>query len=228
MAKQLAKEVIALDPEYAAGYSLLAKTHCTDLFLKSTSSPKQSLDRATEMAQKAISLDSSLADAYGLLGWIYTMRRQHDKGIAQAEKAIALDPNSATAYHWYGLTLQWAGRQEEAITFYKKAIRLDPFPPPRFYMSLCVACRDARRYEEAIVAAREAIDREPDNLYAHTCLASCYALMGREEEARAEAKEVLRIAPKFSVAYLARTAPFKYEADREFAMESLRKAGLPD
>jgi Tfp pilus assembly protein PilF len=52
--------------------------------------------------------------------------------------------------------------------------------------------------------------------------------MGREEEARAEAKEVLRIAPKFSVAYLARTAPFKYEADREFAMESLRKAGLPD
>jgi adenylate cyclase len=228
MAKQLAKEVIALDPEYAAGYSLLAKTHYSDVVLKSTSSPRKSLDLATEMAQKAITLDPSLADAHGLLGFLYTMRRQHDKGIHQAEKAIALNPNSATAYHWYGLTLVYAGRHEEAITFYKKAIRLNPFPPPRFYMSLAVAYSFAGRYEEAIAAARKAIDLEPDNLFGHACMARCYALMGREGEARAEAKEVLRIAPKFSVVYLAKQMPYKYEADRQSVIESLRKAGLPD
>jgi adenylate cyclase len=228
MAKQLAKEIIALDPEYAAGYSLLAKTYYSDVVLKSTNSPKKSIDLATEMAQKAISLDPSLADAHGLLGFLYTMRRQHDKGIAQAEKAIALNPNSATAYHWYGLTLVYAGRYEEAITFYKKAIRLNPFPPPRFYMSLGVAYSFAGRYEEAIAAAGKAIDLEPDNLIAHACMARSYALMGREEEARAEAKEVLRIAPKFSVVYLAKQMPYKYEADRQSVIESLRKAGLPD
>jgi TolB-like protein/Flp pilus assembly protein TadD len=228
IAKQLAKEAIAQDPEFSAAYNLLAITHFRDVMLGSATSPKKSLAQAIESTQKAVALDASLAEAHALLGWLYTMRRQHEKGIAQAEQAVALNPNSATAYHWYGMTLNYAGRHEEAITFYEKAMRLNPFPPTRFYICLAVACRDAARYEEAIAACRKALNREPDSVFSHTPLASCYALMGREEEARAEAVEVLRIDPKFSLAYLEKRLPYKNQEDTKLVIDSLRKAGLPE
>jgi hypothetical protein len=50
--------------------------------------------------------------------------------------------------------------------------------------------------------------------------------MDRDEKARAEAGEVLRIDPKFSVDYLIKQAPYKYEVDRKRLVNSLVKAGL--
>ena len=52
--------------------------------------------------------------------------------------------------------------------------------------------------------------------------------MDREEEAHAEAAEILRIVPKFSAAYIAKLAPYKYEVDRKRLRDSLLKAGLPE
>ena len=225
-AKQFLREAITLDSEYPAAYAFLAMTHLRDIVLMVTKSREESLAESIELAEKAIELDDSLADAHALLGYLYTMRRQHEKGVSQAEQAIALNPNSASAYHWYGLTLNYAGRHEEAIKAYRKAIRLNPFPPTRFYFCLGIAYRDAKQYEEAITASRKALEQAPNCLFAHTCLASCYALMGRQEEAHAEIEEALRIDPKLSLARIGIVPMYKYEADREFFIESLRKAGL--
>ena len=52
--------------------------------------------------------------------------------------------------------------------------------------------------------------------------------MGREEEARAEAMEILKIDPKFSLAYLEKRLPYKNQEDLKLVIDSLRKAGLPD
>ena len=89
------------------------------------------------------------------------------------------------------------------------------------------ACRDAGRYDEAIRNCKKILEKEPNYLFAHTCLASSYALMGRDEEAHAEAAEVLRINPNFSVDYLVGRAPYKYEVDKKRLRDSLLKAGLP-
>jgi hypothetical protein len=51
---------------------------------------------------------------------------------------------------------------------------------------------------------------------------------GREQEARAEAEEVLKIEPKFSVKDFAKILAFKNQADLERLTDALRKAGLPD
>ena len=44
--------------------------------------------------------------------------------------------------------------------------------------------------------------------------------------ARAEAPEVLRINPKFSLDRGVKTYPFKNQADRELVIEAFRKDGL--
>ena len=228
LARQMCEEAIALDPEYARPHRVLANTHVVDIFYGTSKSPKSSIERAMELAQKAISLDESHPCGYETLSGIYMMKRQHDRAIAEAERAVALDPNGADAYAALGYALTFAGRPEEAIASVKKAIRINPIAPAFYFTRLGRAYRDTGRYEEAIAELKKAINRTPDNLFAHIELAAAYSLSGRDEEARAEAAEVLRIQPKFSVERFAKKLPYKNQADRQHLIDSLRKAGLPD
>ncbi len=82
------------------------------------------------------------------------------------------------------------------------------------------------RFEEAVSALKKAIQIAPDNISAHMGLAATYSMMGREREARAEAAEVLRINPKFSVDYYAKSFSHKDQSQRDKVVNALRKAGL--
>jgi len=79
---------------------------------------------------------------------------------------------------------------------------------------------------EAIESYKQAISIEPTNLIAHVVLTTVYALAGREMEARAEAEEVLRIDPKFSIERYAKSLAFMNQAYRDLSVAALRKAGL--
>jgi adenylate cyclase len=82
------------------------------------------------------------------------------------------------------------------------------------------------RYEEAVSAYKKAIQRAPNNLWSHILLTATYSMMGREKEARAEATEVLRIDPKFSPDFFAKTTPLKDQSEIDKVVKALRKAGL--
>jgi adenylate cyclase len=71
LARQLAQEAIALDPEYAMAYLRLSATHLMDLLYGSSKSPRESLRLAEELVQKALALDANLAEAHAFLGRIY-------------------------------------------------------------------------------------------------------------------------------------------------------------
>ena len=73
---------------------------------------------------------------------------------------------------------------------------------------------------------RKAIHREPNNIFAHLNLAGTYIMMGREKEARAEAAEVLRINPKFTLEFWAKVLPYKDRSVTDNLISVLRKAGL--
>ena len=51
-------------------------------------------------------------------------------------------------------------------------------------------------------------------------------MMGREKEARAEAAEVLRVNPKFSLNSLAKMLPYKDQSQTDKIVNALRKAEL--
>jgi adenylate cyclase len=225
-ARQMAKEAIALDPEYASAYALLGKTHAIDVLLGSSTSPKDSMRQAMALVQKAIALDESSADAHSRLGSLYTMVGQLDKAIAEGERAVTLDPNYADAYNRLGLFLRFADRPEEAIPVIKKAMRLNPFPPGIYYSNLGMAYLFTGKCEEAIAECEKALQLETDNLHTHITTTVAYSLCGREEEARATAAGVLRINPKFSCDYFAKRLTYKNQADKDRFIEALRKAGL--
>jgi tetratricopeptide (TPR) repeat protein len=198
-----------------------------DVFYQTTKSPQQSKSRAVQLAQKAIALDDSQADAHALLGFVYTIFfKQYEKGIAEAKLAIALNPNGASEHGYLSITLRLLGRYEEAVQMAQKAIRLNPFPPGVFYRTLGWAYICTGSYEEAISAFKTALKLTPGDINTRLPLTIAYSLSGREEEARAEAANVLRLNREFSLEKWAKTVQHKNKADHERFLAALSKAGL--
>jgi tetratricopeptide (TPR) repeat protein len=89
-----------------------------------------------------------------------------------------------------------------------------------------VALRHSGQYDETIALAKKAIEREPNDLIAYIGLTSTFVMAGRMDEARAAAKEVLRINPSFSVERYEKMLPFKDKTAKDRIIDALRKAGL--
>ena len=179
-----------------------------------------------ELLQKAIILGDSHAEAHGLLGFLYSMTGQHDEAIAEGEKAVALNSNSAQCHFLLGKVLTFAGRWKESIPEYKIAIRPNPIPPITYLYSIGLAYAWTGQYDQAITWSEKAIRQEPNSLLAHLFMASVCSQSGRDEEARIEAAEVLRINPKFSLDGFAKSLTYKKQEDVERQLNALRKAGL--
>ena len=229
LARQMCEEAIALDPEYPAPYVILGWTHLLDAMLGTSKSPRESMVQAFRLGQKALAMDDSSTWAHGLLGNIYLFKREHEKAIAKLERAVTVNPNYAQGFMFLGQALAYAGRPQEAVPLLKKAMRLNPLSQKHASMVLYrlgTTYGIMGRYEEAVSELKKARNIRPDFWAIHLALASFYIRLGREEEARAAAAEVLRIVPKFSLERFAKTVPYKNQAYRERFVDALRKAGL--
>ena len=226
LARQRAEEAIAMCPESPGPYSAMAWVHSNDYWLGSSRSPQESLDKAIEMGQKALALDDSNAEFHAGLCTLYSYKREFDKAIAEGERALVLNPGGATVLVRYAGSLTSAGRTEEAIPLFQKAIRLNPRGPAFYFHWYGNALLRTGRLEEAVSENKKALQRAPEHFTTHLVLAATYSMMGREKEARAEAAEVLRINPKFSLDSHAKLIPYKDQAEIDKFINACRKAGL--
>jgi adenylate cyclase len=228
-ARQMFEKAIELDPKYAAAYALLGWTYHLDYFFRWSQDPTHSQEQSFELAQRAVALDDSLSLAHRMLGNVYLFKRQHEQAIAEMERAIALNPSYAPAHMQLGIALVFAGQPEEGIGLIEKGMRLDPRNPALYLQNLGWAYRSTGQCEKAIAPLKQVLSLTPAYTPGRVNLAVCYVELGREEEARAEAAEVLRLDPNFSVenAWRRENQPFKNPApilERLYA--AARKAGL--
>jgi adenylate cyclase len=227
-ARQLAEEAIALDPGYAMAYCHLAAALGNEATAGVYKNVSEVLARSMDLAQKAVALDDSLAQAHITLGFQYTLRRDFDRAIAEGERAVALEPNSAEIVASLAAMLEWADRPEEAMPLFKKAMRLSPIPQPMWLLNMASAHIRMGQYEESIPICRAVLQKQPDQEFAHIFLAIAYISTGREQEARAEAAEILRVNPQFSWERRARGLPRKNQDEMKRRGELLLKAGLQE
>jgi adenylate cyclase len=180
-------------------------------------------DRAIQLEQKSIDLDNSNASAYALLSVCYTITRQHDLSISAAERALALEPNLALGYSALAFALVYS-KPAEAVAAAQKAMRLDPQMRSLYAFPKGVAYTVMGRYDEAVPALKMYLSYT-NNVPARLMLIACYVELGRNEEARAEAAEVMRINPQFSLAAQKQLSAFD-EPMRDRLYGDMAKAGL--
>src|SRR5713101_4824017 len=223
-ARQMFQKAIELDPKYSDAYAWLGNVLVMAQVNQWSYDPR-GFDRAIQLGQQSIALDNSNAFAYAMMSFSYTSIRQYDLGITAAERALAFDPNLAEGYNSLALALSSSGKPAEGVKAAHEAMRLDPSNRD-FYSGI-----EGRayvlmgRYEEAIPPLKMVLVRYSNIIPPRLMLIASYVELGRNEEARAEAAEVVRINPQFSLAVQKQTSvieqPFR---DRIYA--DIAKAGL--
>src|SRR5262249_40276237 len=228
-ARRLLERSVSLDPNYARAFSMLSQTYLAAWThpLDEDHLKPAALGRAHDFARKSIQLGPELSIAHAQLGRVLTFEGQHEQAIAAFEKAVALNPNFTDWY--FGMTLLRAGEPALAITNIETHMRHDPFCSPWALGQLGLAHYVLKKYSKALPPLRELVSRLPNMRQGHVWMAANLAQLGQLDEAHAEAAEILRIDPKYTIDGTQRQlAQFKRAEDVEHFLDGLRKAGLPE
>jgi len=217
-------KAIELDPTYSDAYAELGNVQFVDMISQWSHDP-HGLDRAIQLEQQSIALDNSNAFAYAIISQLYELTKRYDLSIAAAERALAIDPNLAYGYASMALALTSSGKPAEAVVAAHEAMRLDPHNRDSYSYYEGLAYIVMGSYEQAIPPVNRFLSRYSNIVGVRLMLIACYVELGRNEEARAEAAEVKRANPQFSLAVQKRISAFKQPLrDRFYA--DVAKAGL--
>jgi adenylate cyclase len=184
------------------------------------------LAQALAAAQRLVALNDSYHQGHRVLGTVYLWQKQYEPALAELERAIALGPNVAENYASLAEVLSRVGRPEEVVGMAEQALRRNPVAADDHLDSVGAAYDLAGRPEEAVAPLKQYLAHYPNMLGAHLTLAAVYSELGREAEARAEAAEVLRLNPHFTLDVHKQRVPIKDPAGLERHLDALRKAGL--
>jgi adenylate cyclase len=193
--------------------------------------PQFERTEAVRLLRLALSIDDGDAD---ILAWAAMISAfmvgdsESESEIEMADRAVALNPNSHNAWMSRGYIYRTAGLLEEAVRSFERAIRVSPVDPRLHFTftAMGIAFIELRRFDEAVATGKKALRVNPAFRTAYRCLASAFAHLGRDAEAREAAARLLEDDPAFtisgSIARGGRTANLK------LLIEGLRKAGLPE
>lgn len=183
-------QAVALDPKYALAYAGLADSYAL-LSTFGFMPPTEGVPKAREFANRALSLDDSMAEPHTTLAYV-TVSYDYDFAAAEREfkRAIELNPNYATANQWYGELLTNSGRFEEAFVEYRRALDIEPLSLP-INWDLGRALYMSRRYDESLAQHKKTIELDPAFARAHRTLAEVYRVKGDYANAVEERAKVL-------------------------------------
>jgi serine/threonine-protein kinase len=176
------ERVIEKDPAFALAYTGLADS-CSMLGIWGVASPTSVFPRATALAEKALELDSTLAEAHASRAFVSMF---YDWDWAAAERRLAtaleLNPGNALIRLWNGHFCSIVGRWDEAIAAVHQAQEHDPLSPVvganvGWTLSL------ANQQEKAVEELRKVLALDPGNAMAHFYLGYAYGEQGKYAEA---------------------------------------------
>jgi TolB-like protein len=227
-ARELLDRAVEIAPEFASAWSLLAWVHYLGARVGSGESAERSLERADACADRSLALDNAQSDAYAIRGSIRMHQRRYDEGVEDGRRAVDLGPNVADSYVLLAHTLNYIGQPQESIGLIEQAMRLSPFYPDWYLGIAGISYRLLGRYEDAIAADHERLARNPDNIFSDFRLAANYEKLGRHDQARAHIAIALKKYPKWSLAQIRVSEPYRDKSEMERYVGLLRKAGLPE
>jgi adenylate cyclase len=224
---RLAHRALELDPRFGFVAAMAGSWHMINVLLGYAVDPQFERKEAVRLSRLALSIDDddpyTLASAAAISAY---MVGDCESSVELADRAVALNPNSTAAWESRGWVYRVAGLPEEAIRSFERAIRMSPVDPMLHltFAGMGMVFIELGRFDEAIVAGKKALRRNPYPA-AYLCLASAFAHLGRDAEAREAAARVLETAPAFTIsAWIARGG----QSNAKLLIEGLRKAGLPE
>ncbi len=191
-------------------------------------SAKSSLANALQASDRAIALDPQNAASLAARSMIFISSRQFEEAQALAEKSLFLANSEAHTIAIAAITLRVCCEPEISIKHTLKAMLLCPIYPAWYPYGNAVCYWLLEQYDQAIAAAKEAIQIDSEFIYTYFLLAMVYAELDEEQKAQAAVDNVLRIDPNFSRHAYTDAFPFSDQVTNERREAALIKAGMPD
>lgn len=220
-ALDLFQQAVDLDPEYALARAYLGFADV--VFHDYNAAPPHVLERAKTLAQEAVEMTPNDSRCHWLLGMICGSAGDLEEEERHYQQALSLNPNDANTLSTYGILLGMLGRADEGIDSIREAMRLNPYHPEWYWVDLGSVLYAAKRYEDAIEAFKK---RMRPQAWVLSRLAACYAQLGRMEEAKKAADEVMKKNPNFTVSRN-RVGGWLLQSVAHLR-EGMIKAGLPE
>ncbi len=225
---RLAHRALELDHRFGFVAALAGHCHMRNVIWGHAIDPQFDRKEAVRLLRLALSIDDGDSETLALVSMISAyMVGDCESEIEMADRAVALNPNSYRAWTCRGQVYRIAGLPEEAVRSFERAIRLSPVDPrlPITFVAMGMAFIELRRFDEAIVAGNKCRRQNASYSTAYRCLASAFAHLGRDAEAREAAALLLQLDPAFTIsALIARGG----HSNATLLIEGLRKAGLPE
>jgi eukaryotic-like serine/threonine-protein kinase len=169
-------QAIDRDPTFARAYAGLADALGL-LPIYGTTPADSAFPLARKAAEKALSLDSTLAEAHTTLGLILKSTGEWEPAAAELRRGIALDSNYATGHQWYAEVLIITGRVTEAVKELERARDLEPLSPV-INAELGYTLGLAGRYQEGMLAGQRAVELDSTLWIGHAFLAFTHLFAG--------------------------------------------------
>jgi serine/threonine protein kinase/Tfp pilus assembly protein PilF len=158
--------------------------------------PRESFPKAKEMAQKAIALDPSLANAHSLLGLTLL---HHDWDWPAAEEslrqALAINDQNSFAHSGYGTYLLVIGKMDEAVNEYLLELQVNPLAS-RTVVNCGMALMRSERLDEAIAHMQRVIDIEGGNPHAQWLLGQAWFLKNEHDKGIAQIRQAVALSDR--------------------------------
>jgi len=179
-AVQAFERALVFDPNYAQAHAGLAAAFTMRCFRFGL--PATWLDQAVATAQKALALDSELAEGHEALGFALDAKGDLDGARRSYEEALKTNPNDGTLVFRLGNVYYALGRYDEALRWLRKACDLQP-GVAQAYALVGLQYYNLGYEGPARVWLDRAITAQPNALYAHAALVYVDLVGGRTEQA---------------------------------------------
>jgi len=221
-ALHLLDRAIGRDPHYGPALSLAAHFHAQRCIAGWSEDPEADCRVGADFARRALQVarddPGTIVDAALALAFF-----GEDIGamMALVDRALALNPSFARGWNNSGLLSLFAGQPERAIEHAEAALRLSPRARVGTTLGIIgTAHLISRRFDEALPKLLLAVQEAPSFPVPYRWLASCYAHMGRLDEAR----DVVRRLRAISPVVVPPATQFRNPEQRELLLSGLRLA----
>ena len=227
-AKMFFERFTRLEPDSILGYVWQAQMCQMEIFMGWSEDRNLSLKNMEVLLEKALKIDERDPLALGHAGMHQLFLGNHDQSIAFAKQALVEAPGMDSPYYSLGWFQMFNETPLEGIENLKRALRLSPVETAPRSTILGTAYRNAGQLELAVATLEKTVKRFPAFISGRVALTSCYVLMGKEKEAKQEAREILRRDPAYTIARYTTPNLYRNKETMEKWADSLRKAGIPD
>jgi serine/threonine protein kinase len=187
------QHALDLDPLYAPAYTGLADSYFYLGYSFGRMDPNFAMPRAKTAALRALELDSHLAEAHCSLGLV---QATYEWNWAAAEasylRGLALNASLGTAHHFYAILLSALRRNDASLAHIRIALENDPLSLP-INNVVGMMYFAARKYDEAIAAARKTVEMDPQFGLARSVLGAGLEAKGFYAEAAHEYLTALEV-----------------------------------